>query len=367
MKSKVLFLVQLPPPIHGASVVNKSIQDSVAINNSFSTKFVNISPANDISDIGKISPRKILAFLAILFRAITSFIRFKPDLVYITLSPHGLAFFKDGLLAILLKFFGGRLVFHLHGKGIREESRKSRIKHFFYKHVFKKAEVIHLAESLLPDIEPVRDRTIEPMVVANGIWPISDSYFLPKEEKFTFIYLSNLIRSKGADILIRAASLIPEEFQDSFQVKIIGKKGDEAYFKEVMKLINHNPYGNISLLGALYGKEKYEALSASHVFVLPTRFKNECFPLSILEAMAAGLAVISTNEGAIPEIITSGETGEVLVDCTPEELAKAMIKHIKDSNYSNRCAQNSYREFTEKYTVQNFESNLIKALEQASQ
>jgi len=354
--------MQLPPPIHGASAVNKSIQDSAPINSAFLTHHNNISPAKNLSDIGKLSITKIISFFGIFITSIRTYFQFKPDLVYLTLSPHGLAFYKDGLIAITVKALGGKLVFHMHGKGICDEAKKSWLKKKIYRIVFKDVSIIHLAESLFYDVEDVRDKSKPITAIANGIAPLDKNSTGPKAEIFTFVYLSNLIRSKGADILVRAAGMIPAEYQGRFQVKIIGKPSDAQYAAEIEQIIAKNPYGNIKLLGPKYGQEKIRELTTSHVFVLPTRFKNECFPLSILEAMAAELAVISTNEGAIPEIIDPGVTGDIIETCTSEELAKVMTKYIESPEYSASCAKASKAKFDTNYTQQIFEENLISTL-----
>ncbi|VVO95846.1 D-inositol-3-phosphate glycosyltransferase [Pseudomonas fluorescens] len=362
-KQKILFLLQLPPPIHGASVVNKSIQDSFLINNALNARFVNISPAKDLSDIGKLSIGKLFTFFRIYLSAISAFFQLKPNLVYLTLSPHGLAFYKDGLIAITMKLLGGKLVFHLHGKGIRKETSKSWLKKNLYRWVFNKVDIIHLAESLFPDVEDIRDHSKSIIAIANGVDPIDETNFSPKDEIFTFIYLSNLKPSKGADLIVRAATLIPAKYQSCFQVKIVGKPSVAAYLTEIERLVIKNPFGNIEILGPLYGLEKIKQLTSSNVFILPTRFKNECFPLSILEAMASGLAVISTNEGAIPDIIETGVTGEIITDCTPEVLAQAMTKHITDQNYSALCSKHSREQFNLKYTSKIFEEKLASTLQ----
>lgn len=358
---KILFLTQLPPPIHGASAVNKSIQQSKIINTTYITRFLNISPAKDLSDIGKSNPLKILKIIGIFFRALICFQRFKPDLIYITISPHGLAFYKDGLIALALKAAGGKLVFHLHGKGVAKEANKSRFKRIIYRLVFKNVDVIHLSEKLFFDLDDVRDPKMSITVVPNGIDDPEIVKSLPQSTIVTFVYLSNLIRAKGADILIRAAALICDQFGDRFQVKIIGKQSSAVYYNEIKGLISQNLAQTVHLIGPKYGNDKFIELSTSHVFVLPT--KNDCFPLAILEAMASGLAVISTDEGAIAEIVDHGITGDVLPETSAERLAEAMIKHIKDREYSNACAKRGREKFLKQYTTQHFEYKLCATLD----
>lgn len=358
--NKILFLVQLPPPIHGASAVNQSIKQSELLNKKYSTCFLNISPAKDLSDIGKSSISKLLKIIFIFFRTTTTFLRFKPNLTYITLSPHGLAFYKDGLIALALKAMGGKLVFHLHGKGVAKEANKSWLRKKIYRLVFKNVNVIHLSETLFSDLDGIRDSKMSITAVPNGI---NDPGALSLESEapiVTFVYLSNLIRAKGADILIRATAMISDEYNSRYLVKIIGKQSSAEYAEELKKLITTDLAQRVKIIGPKYGAEKFHELSTSNVFVLPT--KNDCFPLAILEAMATGLAVISTNEGAIAEIVDHGVTGDILRETTAEVLAEAMTKHIVNQSYSSSCAKQGREKFLRSYTTHHFELKLCTAL-----
>lgn len=358
---KILFLVQLPPPIHGASAVNQSIQQSKLINTKYSTRFVNISPAKDLADIGKSSFSKLLKIVGIYFRTLISFQRFKPDLTYITLSPHGLAFYKDGLIALTLKSMGAKLVFHLHGKGVAKEASKSWLKKKIYRQVFKSTHVIHLSEKLYSDLDGVRDPKMSIIAVSNGINDPGVVSPPHKNSITTFVYLSNLIRAKGADILIRATAMISAEYNSRYKVKIIGKQSSVEYANELTNLITADLAQRVQIIGPKYGTEKFHELRTSDVFVLPT--KNDCFPLAVLEAMATGLAVISTNEGAISEIVDHGVTGDILPETSAKALAEAMIRHIENQSYSNSCAKQGRKKFLSSYTTQQFEDKLCTALD----
>lgn len=357
-KPTILFLTQLPPPVHGASAVNLSIKNSNIINQNLNAHYFNISPAKNLSDIGKLSALKILSFFHIFFKSITLYLTIKPQLVYITLSPHGLAFYKDGLIALALKIMGGKLVFHMHGKGIKSKVTHSRINLFIYKLVFKKVDIIHLSELLFSDIEDVRDKKTKLLSLSNGI-EYSNTKSL-KPEKFTFIYLSNFVPAKGTDIFIQAVSIANKKKPNSFEAKLVGGTRDPLYAKLLSNLITPELEKIITMHGPLYGDKKNNSLLSSNVFVLPT--KNDCFPLSILEAMASGLAVISTKEGAIPSMVDHGITGDLIDSATPEILASAMLKHIEDQHYSNSCSIAGKKKFNEMYSISHFENGLLQTL-----
>lgn len=60
--SKVLFILHMPPPVHGASMVGKYIHDSKIINNAFECHYLNLALAKDLDDIGKGGIRKLKEF-----------------------------------------------------------------------------------------------------------------------------------------------------------------------------------------------------------------------------------------------------------------------------------------------------------------
>ena len=62
MAKKILFLLHLPPPVHGSSMVGKFIKDSTIVNNTFDVKFINLSTSKTINEIGKNPFTKIFRY-----------------------------------------------------------------------------------------------------------------------------------------------------------------------------------------------------------------------------------------------------------------------------------------------------------------
>jgi glycosyltransferase involved in cell wall biosynthesis len=77
-----------------------------------------------------------------------------------------------------------------------------------------------------------------------------------------------------------------------------------------------------------------ELLARSDVFVLSSR--SEGFPVSILEAMAAGLPVVATDVGGIAEAVEDGETGLLVPAADPEALARALERLLSDADLRRR-------------------------------
>ncbi|MBI2380906.1 MAG: glycosyltransferase family 4 protein [Gammaproteobacteria bacterium] len=359
-KPSVLMLAQLPPPVHGASVMNKAIADSAAVRAAFDVEAVNISTAEAISDIGKGSLRKYLKFLGLLWRVFRAMSGRKHDLVYLTLSPHGAAFVKDALFALMAKAFGRKRVYHLHGKGIAAEYAKGGWKTKLYRAVFEGASVIHLAPVLYQDIEALVPRT-RVQFLGNGV--PSQASATEKSALPRIVYLSNMVPTKGARVLLEAAKLLRDRGL-AFSVAFAGNWGTDPQFKiDFLEYLEREKLTDrVAYLGPQYGEDKKKLLNGADVFVLPTYFRNECFPLAILEAMSCGLAIVSTFEGAIPDMVTDGQTGLLVHQQSVTELADALDTLISDPVLRQKLADNALGLYREKYTLEAFEQGYIDCL-----
>ena len=101
------------------------------------------------------------------------------------------------------------------------------------------------------------------------------------------------------------------------------------------------------------------------IFVFPTYYHNECFPLVILEAMEQGLPVISTNEGGIPDIIDHDNSGYTVEKNNPIDLASAIERLLKEPELRNSMGKAGRRRFEEKFTEEMFEKKMRECLEKA--
>lgn len=167
MSSKILFILHLPPPIHGAAMMGKYIQESELVNSSFDCFCINLATAGSLSDIGHISLKKLLKYFFLL-KHISHVVReIRPELVYITPNAGGKAFFKDFIVVQMLKSMGCKVIAHYHNKGVSVYQSKW-VYNFFYKRFFSNLKVILLAENLYKDIAKYVKRE-DVYICPNGI------------------------------------------------------------------------------------------------------------------------------------------------------------------------------------------------------
>lgn len=117
MKPRVLFIMHMPPPVHGASMMGEYIHDSKVINEAFDCHYLNLTLAKDINDIGKGGIRKLIVYLKKQIQIAKTVKRIKSQLCYLTPNTKGGAFYKDFCTLFLLKCLGQKIIIHFCYKG----------------------------------------------------------------------------------------------------------------------------------------------------------------------------------------------------------------------------------------------------------
>lgn len=151
-KKKVLFILHMPPPVHGAAMIGQYIHDSRPINTAFDCRYINLSLANSLHDIGKASIKKLFDYMHQLWLIRREARRFSPHLVYVTPNAEGQAFYKDYVVVQMLKHMGFQVVVHYHNKGVANSQDKF-FDNLLYRRFFKHLKVILLARSLYDDVK----------------------------------------------------------------------------------------------------------------------------------------------------------------------------------------------------------------------
>ena len=356
--TKILEIISTPPPVHGSNIMNSYVKNSKIINTEFDVSFINYNFTKSVSDIGQISIFKLIRFIKIIFKLIFVLIVKRPNLVYFPIVPFGISFFRDFIIVFILKIFRIKILFHLHGKGISEHYKKSK---FLYDFVFNNSSVICLSSFLTYDVSFFNSKIY---ILNNGIKDITIQSRKKESKKIKLLFLSNFIKEKGILDLLDSIKLI-KNTKINFELNLVGSYTDEineTILKNKIKDYKIDNYVNV--LGPKYGKEKNEILANSDVFVFPTYYPNECFPLVLLEACQFSLPIISTYEGAIPDIVNDNVNGYLVEQRNVEELANKILGMISQKNKIAEFSNNSRKKFDSLYKVEIFENKLLKILKQ---
>ena len=362
MKPSILFIMHMPPPVHGAAMMGKYIHDSQLINDNFDCHYINLATAKDLADIGKVRLQKFAQFYSLLRTIRKEVKRIRPQLVYITPNAKGGAFYKDFIVIQMLKRMGCKIVVHYHNKGVALRQNKM-IDNQLYRIFFKNLKVILLAEALYKDVKKyVVHKDV--LICPNGIpEALSEEPTAKRNNSIPhLLFLSNLLVDKGVFTLLDACKILKEKGY-SFVCNFVGGEAaeiDSARFEQEVKVRELNQI--ITYEGKKYGKEKSESFQNADIFVFPTYYSNECFPLVLLEAMQQGLPCISTNEGGISEIIIPDETGCIIKKKSPQELADKIEFLLNNPNKRIDMGNRGFERYKQLFSLKAFEQRIVSIL-----
>lgn len=354
----VLFILHLPPPVHGAAMVGQYIHDSELVNSRFDSHYVNLTTARSLQDIGKGGVRKLRKFLKLLRQIRREVRRLKPQLVYVTPNACGGAFYKDFVVVEMLKRMGCRVVVHYHNKGVA--TRQDRwLDDQLYRRFFRGLKVILLAEALYADVKKYVRRE-DVFVCPNGIPETLDHEPMVERHNSVphLLFLSNLLVDKGVLVLLDALKILADKGY-SFVCDFVGGETaelDAARFKEEVDKRGLNRL--VVYAGKKYGDEKAVCFKKADIFVFPTFYHNECFPLVLLEAMEQGVPCVSTNEGGITGIIDNGKTGFLVEKRNPVQLADRVEVLLNDKKLREVMGTAGKIKFEEEFTLSKFEERM---------
>ena len=172
----------------------------------------------------------------------------------------------------------------------------------------------------------------------------SSNMVLPVEKgRFKVLMAARLTKEKGFDELIMAAKEIISKYKDI--IFIISGEGE--YENNIRSLINSNGLQEYFLMLG-FCRDMPKLLKSVSLLVLPSYFEGT--PRIISEAMAAGLPIVATNVGGIPDQIDDLCNGILILPKNPNALAKAIIRIYKDKELYRKMSIGSTQK-SQKYSL----------------
>lgn len=320
---KILIIGPFPEPINGCSLANQVLLKQLELKKEISVDIINTSSKNISSEnVGRFSFGKVFSFLKVYKKTGTIS---KSDIVYTT---PGQTFF--GIVKYMPFYFcclvaGRPYIIHIHGNHLGNEykSLKGLRKRIFAFFIQRATAGIVLSDSLKTNFDgllnPKKVFIVENFAQDNLV---QKAGVVKSKDKLRLLYLSNLMEEKGildfldSLILLRNEGII-------FEADIAGKIEDESEviindkFQELQGFINYH--------GIVSGQIKIDLLEKSNVFVLPTYYRMEGQPISLIEAMAAGNIIVTTKFSGIPDIIST-ENGCFVASKSPESIFNTLLE-----------------------------------------
>ncbi len=371
-RATILIVGPTPPPYMGPSVATKMIIES-ELKNQFALLHLDTADRRSLKNIGKLDFSNIYLAFVHMCKFLGYIIRFSPRIVYIPICQTIRGYLRDTFFIVFSKLFGARVIVHLRGGYFRKLYEKSNIfAQFIIKYSLKfVSRAIVLGESLRYIFEPlVPANRIE--VVPNGIEPYgnlepNEKHMVSKNQNVRVLFLSILARPKGFLDVVKAIPEVLQHFDRvtfTFAGELYTKWGERD---ELIGLINrYELHKIVQLPGVVKGKKKRELLLSSDIFAFPTFYHAEGQPWAVIEAMAAGLPIITTDQGCIKEMVIDGKNGFIIEKHNPHQIAEKIIILLQNELLRKEMGRKSQEHFLKHYTKDKFIGKLGKVFQEVS-
>lgn len=331
----------------GVSSVESLITDSEEFNSKFQLEF---HPTHrDYSKAGK-----LLFAIYSLLGFIKKIALKDIDIIYIHMS-FGASFFRKSIFALTCIICKKRYILHMHGSSFDSfyDNSSNLVKNYIRFILRRSISIIALTEEwkrFYGDIANNQNIT----VVYNSVnVPLTNQYDMNSK---IVLFLGRLGERKGIYDLIDIA---PEVLRNLPDARFVwAGDGDIEKVRGLVK--EKGIHAQVEIPGWIDLSQKQDYFRKTCIYVLPSY--SEGLPMSVLEAMAHGIPVITTNVGGMAEVIDHSRNGIIIQPGDKESLKNWIIKIFNDKSFRKSMSEESFIRTQTNYNSRVFIKNIIKVI-----
>ena len=288
-------------------------------------------------------------------RLICKIVRFRPDIVLInsSIAKGGKSIARDCLNVVISKMMGRKTILFWHGfvSGGAQFPFMGGNRGVVCR-IYRMCDAfVILARQFKEDLKRwgfnkpifVETTTIGKELLENGDIRRRQA---PKNKR-SLLFLSRIIREKGIIELIDAYSLLKQK-HPGFELFVAGDGDDLTYVNDYVAKKNIN---DVHFLGHVTGEEKFKAFENASIFCFPSYY-GEGMPVAVLEAMALGLPLVSSQVSGLKDILENGRNGMVLGRIEPCEIADRISELVENDKLRNTISETNRKYAAEKFHPQ---------------
>jgi len=265
----------------------------------------------------------------------------KIKLVHIHTATKG-SFFRKSIALLIAKLFNKKVLLHIHAAefNIFYDRSPFFVKQFITTILDKSDVIIALSNQWKTDI---REKTKNANIIVLYNPTVIKEIHHNENKKVKVLFMGRLGKRKGTYDIIEAAKYLKNQ---DIEINLYG----DGEIKEFERLVvDNNLQEKVKINGWISGGKKDEVFQSADIYVLPSY--NEGLPISILEAMAVGLPIISTPVGGIPEAVEDGVSGFLVQAGDCKALATKIDLLASDRHLREKIGQQSYNIASEKFDI----------------
>jgi glycosyltransferase involved in cell wall biosynthesis len=359
---KVAFLAPTPPPVMGPSIATEIVLKG-PLPNDLAIHHIDTADRRGLETLGRFDFANVWNAVRTAALLAWTICRRWPGLVYIPISQTRIGYLRDSIYLLIAWIFRRRVMLHLRGADFGEFYRRSgALLRAWVRLTLRHTDgVIVLGESLRA--------LFEPFVPKERIFVVPNGEDFPEFEgtsrdyrarsAFHVVYLGNLIPLKGVDDLLRAIPLVLARHPGT-RFTFAGAWRSDEFRGWAEGFAREHAGGSVRFAGPVDRVEKTALLREADLFAFPSTREGQ--PWVIVEALAAGLPIVSCDAGCIRESVLDGRNGRLVPMRDPETLARTINDLLADPSSLSAMAEESRRHYLSRFTRGDFRKALFEAM-----
>lgn len=335
----------LPPPYHGVTVSTSLVLASSRLRECFDVEHLDTSDRRR-GGVGTWDVTNVVLAVRAILRLLPR-LRKPSGIVYFPMSQNLQGFLRDSLFVHAAATRGWKVAAHLRGGELDRfhAAQPWLVRRWIELTLSRVDGLAIMGESLRPVVSKLiaTDRIT---VVPNGTPAPTANGGSGSREPGTVLFLSNLRERKGVNEALRAAQLVLRR-QPSTQFLFVGAWESDSLSEKLLLEAGNDP--RIVFIPGVEEHERDRLLASASVLLFPP-VEPEGHPRVVLEALAAGIPIVTTNRGAIAETVVDGEHGFVLEDPDPGRLADRLVLLLTDDDLRERLGAAAHAHYLEHFT-----------------
>ena len=261
-------------------------------------------------------------------------LRHRIALVHQNLPFDAKGILRESLVTAMARLLGVPVLLHVHGGAFLMDGCPNRCLRWLAGHMLRRSQVVVVLSEVERDALVRQFAGVNAQVLSNAVAipPVAREPAPAGTRRRTLLFLGRLHESKGLEDLLAAVCLLYP--RRPFRLVVCGAGPLQETLVEGCSAVMG---ADFDFRGVVAGEDKARAIADADVFVLPSRY-GEGLPMALLEAMAAGLVPVVTDDASMKVVVQPNTNGLRVAKCDPSDLAAKLEALLADDSAMRRMA-----------------------------
>ena len=365
----ILVVGQTPPPYGGqAAMIQEFLNGPYR---RLRVHHIRMAYSDDMTQVGRFNARKILHLFELIWLTLLQRIKIGPCyLFYPPAGPNLVPIVRDVVYLLCTRWLFRGTIFDFQAAGVSERvATLPTLLRVPAMLAYGKVMCSVRLSKFSPD-DPTAFRSRHSFEIPNAVpdaafatWGTSlgKNALLDKGTP-RILFVGVLNETKGTLIFLDAMAILLDQGY-SLHADMVGEVENPRVRAEIdSRMQNPKLRSAVTLCGRLVGDAKWARYRAADIFVFPTFFESESFPLVLIEAAEFGIPVVSTKWRGVQSVVEDGETGFLVPIKNPAAVAEKVALLLTDQELALRMGTAARRRYEQNYTVEKFWEKIEAAI-----